>query len=44
MPKEVRAAVAWCLSSEGEGQMTTQEAEEYVEAMFEEGRGGEESW
>jgi hypothetical protein len=44
MPKEVRAAVAWCLSQEGAGTMSTQEAEAFVEEMFEDGRGGEESW
>lgn len=44
MPKEVRATIAWCLSSEGAGTMTTDEAGSYVEEMFEDGRGGEESW
>jgi len=44
MPKEVRAAVAWCLSKDGAGTMTASEAEAFVEEMFEDGRGGEESW
>ena len=44
MPKEVRAAVAWCISNEGEGNMTMDQAEKYVEAMFDGDRGGEESW
>lgn len=44
MPKEVRAAVAWCLSNEGAGTMAIQQAEAFVEEMFEDGRGGEESW
>jgi hypothetical protein len=44
MPKEVRAAVAWCLSKDGAGSMTVSEAEAFVEEMFEDGRGGEESW
>jgi hypothetical protein len=44
MPKEVRAAIAWCLSTAGAGTMTTEAAEAFVEEMFEDGRGGEESW
>lgn len=44
MPKEVRAAIAWCLTTEGAGTMSLQEAEAFVEEMFEDGRGGEESW
>jgi hypothetical protein len=44
MPKEVRATIAWCLSSEGAGTMNKEEAEAFVEEMFEDGRGGEESW
>lgn len=44
MPREVREAVAWCISSSGAGDMGDEEAKEYVERMFEEGRGGEESW
>jgi sulfite reductase alpha subunit-like flavoprotein len=44
MPKEVRAAIAWCLTSEGAGRLTMDEAEAFVEEMFEDGRGGEESW
>jgi hypothetical protein len=44
MPKEVRAAIAWCISSEGAGTLSIEEAEAFVEEMFEDGRGGEESW
>jgi sulfite reductase alpha subunit-like flavoprotein len=55
MPKAVREAVAWCVSTEGrsrgegegEGEgtgMGMEEADEWVGRMFEEGRGGEESW
>lgn len=44
MPKEVRASIAWCLTSEGAGAMDKPEAEAFVEEMFEDGRGGEESW
>lgn len=44
MPREVRAAIAWCISTSGAGSMTEVEAEAYVEAMFDDGRGGEESW
>jgi sulfite reductase alpha subunit-like flavoprotein len=44
MPKEVRASIAWCLTSEGAGTMTEEEAGAFVEEMFEDGRGGEESW
>jgi hypothetical protein len=44
MPKEVRATIAWCLSREGAGTMGKEDAEAFVEEMFEDGRGGEESW
>jgi len=44
MPKEVRASIAWCLSADGAGTMTDEEAGTFVEEMFEDGRGGEESW
>ncbi|OCF33987.1 NADPH-ferrihemoprotein reductase [Kwoniella heveanensis BCC8398] len=44
MPREVREAIAWCISEEGAGDMTPDEAKEYVEQMFEDKRGGEESW
>ncbi|WVQ97522.1 NADPH-dependent diflavin oxidoreductase 1 [Kwoniella sp. CBS 9459] len=44
MPREVREAIAWCISNEGAGDMTPEEAKEYVEQMFEDKRGGEESW
>lgn len=44
MPKEVRAAIAWCLTTEGAGSMSQEDAEAFVEEMFEDGRGGEESW
>ena len=44
MPKEVRAAIAWCLTVEGAGTMDKDQAEAFVEEMFEDGRGGEESW
>jgi sulfite reductase alpha subunit-like flavoprotein len=44
MPREVREAVAWCISSEGAGTFSAEEAEAFVESMFEDGRGGEESW
>jgi hypothetical protein len=44
MPREVRAAVAWCISTAGAGNMSEEESEAYVEAMFDDGRGGEESW
>lgn len=57
MPREVREAVAWCMSSDAspavakearpngdaEG-LSEEEAKEYVERMFDQGRGGEESW
>lgn len=41
MPREVREAIAWCISGED---MTEEAAGAYVERMFDEGRGGEESW
>ncbi|WVQ75346.1 NADPH-dependent diflavin oxidoreductase 1 [Cryptococcus sp. DSM 104548] len=44
MPREVREAVAWCISKDGAGNFTEEEAKEYVEQMFEDKRGGEESW
>lgn len=44
MPKEVRAAIAWCLSREGAGSLSAEDSGAYVEEMFEDGRGGEESW
>lgn len=44
MPREVREAVAWCISKEGAGDMTEEESKAYVEQMFEDKRGGEESW
>jgi len=44
MPREVREAIAWCISVDGSGDLGGEEAREYVEDMFEGGRGGEESW
>ncbi|KAJ9116945.1 hypothetical protein QFC22_004603 [Naganishia vaughanmartiniae] len=46
MPKQVRSAVAWSISDEsGEGDISREEADRYVEDMFMSGtRGGEESW
>ena len=48
MPKAVREAVAWCLTTKeeggGRGDLGEEEAGEWVGRMFEEGRGGEESW
>lgn len=44
MPKSVREGLAWCISRSGAGDMSEEEAAEYVERMFDEGRGGEESW
>nr|XP_018265994.1 NADPH-ferrihemoprotein reductase [Kwoniella dejecticola CBS 10117]OBR88152.1 NADPH-ferrihemoprotein reductase [Kwoniella dejecticola CBS 10117] len=44
MPREVREALAWCISTEGAGTFSEEEAKEYIERMFEEKRGGEESW
>jgi hypothetical protein len=44
MPKSVREALAWCISTEGAGTLDSEEAVAYVEQMFEQGRGGEESW
>lgn len=44
MPKEVRAAIAWCLTTEAGGILSQEGAEAFVEEMFEDGRGGEESW
>jgi hypothetical protein len=46
MPKAVRAAVAWSISNEsGEGELSREAADRYIEDMFMSGtRGGEESW
>jgi hypothetical protein len=46
MPKAVRAALAWCISTEsGYGLLSSEEAAAYVEDMFElGGRGAEETW
>jgi hypothetical protein len=44
MPKLVREALAWCISTDGAGDLDAEEASAYVEGMFNEGRGGEESW
>ena len=46
MPKAVRAAIAWSISTEsGEGILDREAADRYVEDMFMSGkRGGEESW
>jgi hypothetical protein len=46
MPKSVRAAIAWCISLEsGVGSLPINEAEAYVDDMFElGGRGAEETW
>jgi hypothetical protein len=46
MPKAVRKAIAESIASVEEGKISSMEdAERYVEAMFESGRrGGEESW
>lgn len=44
MPREVREAVAWCISKAGAGDLDPEEATAYVERMFEDGRAGEESW
>ena len=39
MPRQVREAVAWCISSDGSGDMPLDKAMGYVEEMFEDGRG-----
>jgi len=44
MPKEVREALAWCVSLRGGGSLSEEEGTAFVEEMFEDGRGGEESW
>lgn len=44
MPREVREALAWCISIEGAGDLSIETATAYIEDMFESGRGGEESW
>ncbi|KAJ9101001.1 hypothetical protein QFC20_005285 [Naganishia adeliensis] len=46
MPKAVRAAVAWSISTEsGEGELSREAADRSIEDMFMSGtRGGEESW
>lgn len=43
MPREVREAIAWCLTQGSDGK-SEEEAKAYVDEMFETGRGGEESW
>jgi sulfite reductase alpha subunit-like flavoprotein len=42
MPREVREAVAWCISQGGAHD--EEAAKAYVDDMFDSGRGGEESW
>ncbi|ORX36114.1 NADPH-ferrihemo protein reductase [Kockovaella imperatae] len=44
MPRQVREAVSWCLSTDGAGKLSSGEATTYVEDMFEDGHGMEESW
>lgn len=44
MPRQVREALAYCISEQGGGKMTDEEAEQYVDAMFDGDRGQEESW
>lgn len=44
MPREVREAIAWCISVDGAGTLSSAEAEAYVDGMFDGDRGGEESW
>ena len=44
MPRQVREAIAWCISVNGSGDMPLDRALDYVEEMFEDGRGAEESW
>lgn len=42
MPREVREALAWCIEQGGEHD--EEGAKAYVDEMFDNGRGGEESW
>lgn len=42
MPREVREALAWCISANGA--LDEEQAAAFVEEMFTDGRGGEESW
>ena len=44
MPREVREAIAWCISEDGAGDTNYEAAKAYVERMFDERRAGEESW
>lgn len=44
MPREVREALAWCVSTAGGGDMDPDAAAAYVDAMFDGERGQEESW
>ncbi|WOO77724.1 NADPH-dependent diflavin oxidoreductase 1 [Vanrija pseudolonga] len=44
MPREVREALAWCISTDGAGSLEPEAATEYIAEMFDSGRGGEESW
>lgn len=44
MPREVREALAWCISTDGAGSLEPDAATEYIAEMFDSGRGGEESW
>lgn len=44
MPRQVREALAFCISEQGGGKMTDEEAEAYIDAMFDGERGQEESW
>ena len=41
MPREVREALAYCVEQGGQSE---EEAKEYIAAMFDTGRGAEESW
>lgn len=44
MPREVREALAWCISSEGAGDLDAEAAKAFIEDIFDSGRGGEETW
>lgn len=44
MPREVREALAWCISSDGAGDLDMEAAKAFVEDIFDSGRGGEETW
>lgn len=44
MPREVREALAWCIGSEGAGDLTAEAAKAFIEDIFDSGRGGEETW